>query len=488
MSGRFPILLWGVATALRYSALRYPSFKTRLMEKDVLAQIKTQDELSGRWYRFKNGRLKSRAGVHPSAQVCLTFRTAEIGAKLLTPPLDHQQFVNAAKAFNVEIDGPEELSLWFMETLRMIQTVGGSYGTAAAGDEVRYVNNTNGGPVFVYVKDGKIIRITPIEFDDSEDAPSWSVKARGRTFTPPRRTTIAPHALASKSVIYSKDRLLYPLKRVDFDPNGNRNCGNRGKSGYERISWEEALDIVAGEIQRVRRKHGKGAMLSSHSSHHTWGNVGYYISANFRFMNTIGHTKMVINPDSWEGWYWGAMHHYGHSMRNGAFEPYGQVQDCLENCEMIVFWSSDPESSSGSYAAFEGTIRRQWAISTLTLTTQTRSLAVSGFQYCQERAQPWPMRSLMCGSMKAFTTRNTSPCAQPDLKSGALISWARRMAQRRPRNGRNRRQAYQHTWSERWPENGVTRKLILLRVVKVLPLVAPVVRRLVRNGLVLWSA
>jgi hypothetical protein len=109
VSGRFPILLWGVATALRYSALRYPSFKTRLMEKDVLAQIKTQDELSGRWYRFKNGRLKSRAGVHPSAQVCLTFRTAEIGAKLLTPPLDHQQFVNAAKAFNVEIDGPEEL-------------------------------------------------------------------------------------------------------------------------------------------------------------------------------------------------------------------------------------------------------------------------------------------------------------------------------------------------------------------------------------------
>ena len=361
MAATLPILLWGAATALRYSAVRHPSFKARLVEKDLLAQIKTRDELTGRWYQFKSGRLKSRAGVHPSAQVCLTFRTVEIGAKLLTPPLDHQKFVNAAKAFNVEIDGPEELSLWFMETLRMIQTVGWSYGTAAADGEVRYVNNTNGGPVFVYVKDGRIIRITPIEFDDSEDAPSWSVKARGRTFTPPRRTTIAPHALASKSVIYSKDRLLYPLKRVDFDPNGNRNCGNRGKSGYERITWEEALDIVAGEIKRVRREHGKGAILSSHSSHHTWGNVGYYISANFRFMNTIGHTKMVINPDSWEGWYWGAMHHYGHSMRNGAFEPYGQMQDCLESCEMIVFWSSDPESSSGSYAAFEGTIRRQWA-------------------------------------------------------------------------------------------------------------------------------
>ena len=145
---------------------------------------------------FRSGQLKSRAGVHREAEICLTFKSAEVGAKLLTPPLDHQQFVNAAKAFTVVIDGPEELSLWFMETLRMIQTVGWSYGTPGADGEMRYVNNTNGGPLFVYVKNDRIIRITPIEFDDVEDAPSWSVTARGRTFTPPRRTTVAPHALA----------------------------------------------------------------------------------------------------------------------------------------------------------------------------------------------------------------------------------------------------------------------------------------------------
>jgi len=361
MTAPLPILLWGVVIALRYTSVRHPSFKSRLSEKELIAQIKTRDGTTGRWYQFKNGQLKSRAGVHREAEICLTFKSAEVGAKLLTPPLDHQQFVNAAKAFTVVIDGPEELSLWFMETLRMIQTVGWSYGTPGADGEMRYVNNTNGGPLFVYVKNDRIIRITPIEFDDVEDAPSWSVTARGRTFTPPRRTTVAPHALASKSVVYSKDRLLYPLKRVDFDPNGNRNCANRGKSGYERISWDQALDIVATEIKRVRREHGKGAILSSHSSHHTWGNVGYYISSNFRFMNTIGHTKMVINPDSWEGWYWGAMHHWGNSIRNGATDTYGTVEDCLKEAEMIVFWSSDPESTSGVYGAFEGTVRRQWA-------------------------------------------------------------------------------------------------------------------------------
>jgi len=94
------------------------------------------------------------------------------------------------------------------------------------------------------------------------------------------------------------------MKRVDFDPNGNRNCQNRGVSGYERISWDEALDIVSGEILRMKRQHGPGAIAIYHSSHHQWGNVGYYLSALQRFGNAVGVTKIHLNPDSWEGWYW----------------------------------------------------------------------------------------------------------------------------------------------------------------------------------------
>ena len=107
--------------------------------------------------------------------------------------------------------------------------------------------------------------------------------------------------------------------------------------------------------------HGNGAILSSYSSHHSWGNIGYYFSSLIRFINAIGMTRMVINPDSWEGWYWGAMHHCGHSMRFGGFEIYGRLEDCLKHCDLIVFWSSDPEATNGNYGAFEGSIRRQWA-------------------------------------------------------------------------------------------------------------------------------
>jgi len=61
-------------------------------------------------------------------------------------------------------------------------------------------------------------------------------------------------------MVYSPKRLLYPLKRVDFDPAGERNTGQRGVSGYVRITWEEALSLVAGEILRMKREHGPGAI------------------------------------------------------------------------------------------------------------------------------------------------------------------------------------------------------------------------------------
>lgn len=59
----------------------------------------------------------------------------------------------------------------------------------------------------------------------------------GRTFTLPRKTSLVPHALAARSTIYSPDRLPYPMKRVDFDPAGDRGavvCAARLKQRLPR--------------------------------------------------------------------------------------------------------------------------------------------------------------------------------------------------------------------------------------------------------------
>jgi len=225
--------------------------------------------------------------------------------------------------------------------------------------EKRLTNSTTGGPVFVDVKDGKIVRIIPMDLAES-DAASWEIEARGRTFTPPRKATITPVTAAQKSLIYSPKRILYPMKRVDFDPEGQRNCQNRGVSGYERITWDEALDIVSKEMIRIKREFGPAAILSTASSHHLWGNVGYRFSTLFRFMNLAGFTYADHNPDSWEGWHWGGMHTWGFSWRLGNPPQYDLLEDGLQNTETIVFWSSDPEVNNGIYSAFESTPRRFW--------------------------------------------------------------------------------------------------------------------------------
>ncbi|MCL6477474.1 MAG: molybdopterin-dependent oxidoreductase [Peptococcaceae bacterium] len=227
------------------------------------------------------------------------------------------------------------------------------------GQVVRMTNGTTGGPVFVYVQDGRIIRVTPMELG-ADDAASWTIEARGKKFSPPRKTTVSPYTLSYKSMVYSPKRLLYPMKRVDFDPYGKRNCLKRGESGYERISWEEAIDIVAGEIKRIKREYGPAAIMTCPGSHHLWGNVGYRHSTLFRFMNLVGFTYADHNPDSWEGWHWGGMHTWGFSHRLGIPEQYDLLEDALKNTEMIVFWSSDPETNNGIYSAFESTPRRFW--------------------------------------------------------------------------------------------------------------------------------
>jgi hypothetical protein len=48
----------------------------------------------------------------------------------------------------------------------------------------RLTNLTTGGPVHVDVCDGRIVRIIPLELEDS-DGPSWTIRARGGGLSPP---------------------------------------------------------------------------------------------------------------------------------------------------------------------------------------------------------------------------------------------------------------------------------------------------------------
>jgi trimethylamine-N-oxide reductase (cytochrome c) len=362
-TARFLKLLAGLEETVRARAEAYPAFGEKLREHDLVAQVMLADKSAGRWFRFETGTVVSGEGLNEDAAVPLVFQTAELAEKGLSPQRDYYAYVEGLKTGKLSLQGPDIEAIWFDEVLMMAQEApvyfGEDYGYDMGSGVRRLVSGTTGGALFVYVKDGKILRMTPVELSRDDPEP-WVIEARGQKFSPPRRTTINTHGSGWKALVYSKDRNLYPMKRVDFDPNGQRNPQNRGISGYERISWDEALKIVSDEIRRVRTTYGPASLFWQRASHHTWGNIGYFNSASKRFFNLIGATECQHNPDSWEGWVFGAVHHFGHTMKNGMAEWYSTVEDCLKHAEMVVFWSSDPESTAGLYGAFEGTIRREW--------------------------------------------------------------------------------------------------------------------------------
>lgn len=352
---KLSVILWGIPQAMRAASKFYPEYATRLKEKNLVAQFKVRDNSIGRWIKLEDGKISTGNGIHQNPDITIDFKNKAIAESFLTPPINLLERIDAAKNYKVVLEGPDDLAVWFMRVTSQLLTLHWKFGTDMGNGVTRYTSGTNGGPIFVYVKDGKILRTSPMDFDES-DAESWTIKARGKTFKPKRRATVAAHAMCQKSMVYSKGRILYPMKRVDFDPNGERNQQNRGKSEFERISWDEALEIVASEIKRAKAV-GPGAIAVDHGSHHQWGNLGHYLSAFNRFWNLIGVTKLMHSPDSWEGWFWGAMHHWGNSLRLGCPEFYGTVEDCLKEAEMIVFWSSDPDTTYG----YEGAQRREWA-------------------------------------------------------------------------------------------------------------------------------
>lgn len=353
-------VLLALPLLIRRAARRHDGVRRRLQEGNCVIQLRLRDCSVSRYLAFSNGRVRATWGAHKSPDAEMVFASADTALAMLKPDPDYAVVIDALKNFKATATGSDQHLVWFGQLMHVIGTSSWKYGQRSKDGTIRYTNLTNGGPIHVDVKDGRIVRTAPIEFG-RDDPSSWSVQARGRTFTPLRTATVSPHALTMKSLVYSPRRLLYPMKRVGFDPNGDRKTGQRGRADYRRIEWDEALEIVAGEIRRMKRDYGPGAIAIAQPAHHQWGNINYWLSALYRFGNLIGHTKVVFSPISWEGWYWGAAHHYGNNMRLGVPGFYGTVEDCLQHAELIVFWSSDPESTNGIYAGAEGTQRRLWA-------------------------------------------------------------------------------------------------------------------------------
>ena len=206
-----------------------------------------------------------------------------------------------------------------------------------------------GAPCSVDYKDGKVIRIRPLHFDEKYDPKQfnlWKIEAKGKVFEPVLKSHPSPFSLAYKKRAYSPNRIKYPLIRVDWDPKGERNTQNRGKSKYRRISWDEVTDIIAGEIKRIHKQYGPLAILAQVDGHGECKVVHTAHGQPLLLLDKMGgFTQQARNPDSWEGWFWGAKHVWGEGAIGTMAPSANLLKDMTQNCQMVLFWGCDPETT-----------------------------------------------------------------------------------------------------------------------------------------------
>ncbi len=214
-------------------------------------------------------------------------------------------------------------------------SLGGYYGGGAQG--------------MVDVKDGKILRVRPFKFDwkyDRKNVRTWKLEKNGKVLEPTWKSLPSPYSLSYKKRTYSPNRIKYPLIRVDWDPNGERNPQNRGTSKYRRASWDEVSTIIADELLRVQKKYGNNSVLLQGDGHGECKIINTPHGHPGPMLDHMGgFTIQVRNPDSWEGWYWGSKHVWGQGIQGNYWPAHNIVKDTTENSEMVLFWGCDPETT-----------------------------------------------------------------------------------------------------------------------------------------------
>lgn len=111
--------------------------------------------------------------------------------------------------------------------------------------QIKYLSGVNncGGRCIIkaHIEDGRIIRLTTDEGCGSADSPLLNSCIRGKHYL---------------ETFLGDDRLKYPMKRV----------GKRGEGRFERISWDEALDMISSEWIRIRDTYGVSSRFVTYAT------------------------------------------------------------------------------------------------------------------------------------------------------------------------------------------------------------------------------
>ena len=164
--------------------------------------------------------------------------------------------------------------------------------------------------VDTYVEDGKLVSV------------------EGARNTPMQSGGMCAKGAAAKQYVYNKDRILYPMKRV----------GKKGEGKFERISWEEAYEMIAENLLRIRKEFGPESVVF-YAGYPKW-----YRPALLRLANAFGSPNYCTESSTC---FQAAALAWRSLFGNGICGP------DMKNAKTLLVWSSNLYHSntpmSGTY-------------------------------------------------------------------------------------------------------------------------------------------
>lgn len=156
--------------------------------------------------------------------------------------------------------------------------------------------------ILSFVDEGKLVKVTG---DPSHSFTDGRLCAKGYAYT---------------QYVYNPQRLKYPLIQRP------RNSGN-----WERLSWDEALDIIATKLIELNKRYGSN-LASSYNKFS--GNLGILHYAVEGFFNSIGpHTKPIGNPCLTTG---------VNAVHFSSGEVTSPDPENMQHAKLIVIWGANP--------------------------------------------------------------------------------------------------------------------------------------------------
>jgi anaerobic selenocysteine-containing dehydrogenase len=171
------------------------------------------------------------------------------------------------------------------------------------------------------VEDGRFVRLEP----DPAHPTGHAICAKGR---------------AAPELVYHSERLTSPLRRTrpkdDPDP------------GWERISWDQALDLTATAMRRIAERHGPEAVAFSQSSPST---TAIADASGFirRLMNAFGTPNAVTSLELC-GWGRAFATRYTYGVGSVGTGSAGGAMPDIDRSGCLILWGYNPSSSRLTHA------------------------------------------------------------------------------------------------------------------------------------------